>query len=57
MPVPPHAASGNPPWPVRRASGDDFPALAELWRRSVEATHDFLLPGDLERIHAEVADV
>lgn len=60
MSVPPHsasAASGNPSWPVRRAMADDFPALAELWRRSVEATHDFLLPGDLERIYAEVADV
>ena len=51
MSVPPHsasAASGNPSWPVRRAMADDFPALAELWRRSVEATHDFLLPGDPE---------
>ncbi|MGE9985978.1 GNAT family N-acetyltransferase [Desulfovibrio sp. SGI.169] len=44
-------------WPVRRASAEDFPALVELWRRSVEATHDFLLPGDLERIGAEVASV
>mgnify|MGYP002466671441 FL=1 len=60
MSVPPHsasAASGNPSCPVRRAMADDFPVLAELWRRSVEATHDFLLPGDLERIYAEVADV
>ena len=42
---------------IRRAATGDFPALAELWRLSVEATHDFLLPGDLERIGAEVADV
>lgn len=60
MSVPPYSASavsGNPSWPVRRAMADDFPVLAELWRRSVDATHDFLLPGDLERIYAEVADV
>ena len=44
-------------WPVRRAAAGDFPALAGLWRRSVEATHDFLLPGDVERIGAEVEDV
>ena len=44
-------------WFIRRACAGDFPALAGLWRRSLEATHDFLLPGDLERIGAEVATV
>lgn len=50
-------ASGGCSWPVRRAAAEDFSALAALWRRSVEATHDFLLPGDLERIGAQMADV
>lgn len=39
---------------VRPATGADFDALVTLWRRSVEATHGFLAPGDLDAIEAEV---
>lgn len=37
---------------LRPATARDWPALTALWRRSVEATHDFLLPADLESIAA-----
>lgn len=39
---------------VRRAQAADHAALADLWRRSVEASHDFLAPGAVEEIEAEV---
>lgn len=32
----------------------DLEPLVELWRRSVAASHDFLAPGDVEAIEAEV---
>ena len=35
---------------IRPARPEDWPELAALWRRSVEATHDFLDPADLEAI-------
>lgn len=31
-------------------------ALADVWERSVRATHDFLLPGEVERLRAVVPD-
>ena len=39
---------------MRRAEAADHAALVELWRRSVEASHDFLAPGAIEEIEAEV---
>lgn len=39
---------------VRPAREADFPALVALWRRSCEAAYDFLAPGDLEEIEAQV---
>lgn len=33
--------------PIRAATPDDFPALADLWERSVRATHDFLTEDDI----------
>lgn len=37
---------------IRPALSGDWPELAALWRRSVEATHDFLHSADLESIGA-----
>lgn len=37
---------------IRPARPSDWPELAALWRRSVEATHHFLQPSDLEAIDA-----
>ena len=39
---------------LRPARAADHAALVELWRRSVEASHDFLAPGALADIEAEV---
>lgn len=38
----------------RCASPADFPHLVSLWRRSVDATHGFLSPADLDGLEAEV---
>ena len=35
---------------IRAAAPADWPALRDLWRRSVAATHDFVAPEDLEAI-------
>lgn len=35
---------------LRIATASDYPAILELWRRSVEAAHDFLKPADIDRI-------
>lgn len=42
---------------IRPARPEDWPELAALWRRSVEATHDFLDPADLEAIAAAMLPV
>lgn len=42
---------------IRPARPEDWPALAALWRRSVEATHDFLAPADLAAIAAAMLPV
>lgn len=51
----------TPPAPcgdiIRPARPGDWPELAALWRRSVEATHDFLDPADLEAIAAAMLPV
>ena len=39
---------------LRPARAADHAALVELWRRSVEASHDFLAPPAVEEIEAEV---
>lgn len=40
---------------LRPARADEGAALVDLWRRSVDATHDFLSADDRQAIDAEVA--
>lgn len=42
---------------IRAAKVQEYPALVELWRRSVQATHDFLHPADLEQIYRQMPHV
>jgi putative acetyltransferase len=46
------AVDGNPT--LRPAADDDRPALLRIWRRAVEATHDFLTPSDVDGIEEQV---
>ena len=39
---------------IRLATGADHEALSLLWRRSVEATHQFLPPAEVERLFEDV---
>ncbi|MGV6994836.1 GNAT family N-acetyltransferase [Desulfovibrio sp. QI0430] len=39
---------------IRQATACDHAALADLWRRSVEATHHFLPSGEVERLFHDV---
>lgn len=39
---------------LRPARAADHAALVDVWRRSVDASHDFLAPGAAEEIEAEV---
>ncbi|BBG05517.1 MULTISPECIES: acetyltransferase [Pseudonocardia] len=39
---------------LRTATVRDRPALVGIWRRAVEATHDFLTRGDIDEIETEV---
>ncbi|MDE7240952.1 MAG: GNAT family N-acetyltransferase [Desulfovibrio sp.] len=39
---------------MRPARAADHAALVDVWRRSVKASHDFLAPGAVEEIEAEV---
>lgn len=39
---------------IRAAKVQEYPALVELWRRSVQATHDFLDAADLELIYRQM---
>lgn len=41
---------------IQAAGAGDYPALLALWRRSVEATHHFLTPADVDEIEQDVAD-
>lgn len=41
---------------IRLSQPADLPFLLEIWRGSVRATHDFLLPGDFEAIEKLVAN-
>jgi len=40
----------------RAAEPSDRPALVAIWRRAVDATHDFLAPGEADRIEVQVRD-
>jgi len=40
---------------LRPSRADDGAALVDLWRRAVDATHDFLSAEDRQAIDAEVA--
>lgn len=46
------AVDGTPT--LRPAADDDRPALLRIWRRAVEATHDFLTPADVDGIEMQV---
>ncbi|MCD8349160.1 MAG: GNAT family N-acetyltransferase [Planctomycetaceae bacterium] len=35
---------------------DDIPAMTAVWRRSVEASHRFLTPADIDMLEQEVED-
>lgn len=39
---------------LRASTPDDHPDLLRIWRRAVEATHDFLTRADVDEIEAEV---
>ena len=39
---------------IRLATGTDHEVLTLLWRRSVEGTHDFLPPDEVERLFEDV---
>ena len=40
---------------IRTSTPQDGERIMEIWRRSVDATHDFLLPQDRKDIEAELA--
>ncbi|MFC9933072.1 GNAT family N-acetyltransferase [Glutamicibacter sp. NPDC127525] len=40
---------------IRTAVDTDYSALLAIWRRSVEATHEFLTPADIDSIELDVA--
>jgi putative acetyltransferase len=42
------------PWLLRDAAPDDQDALVRVWRRAVEATHDFLSPADVDGFEEQV---
>lgn len=41
---------------IRQAAESDVPCLVEIWRRSVEASHDFLTGADRAALMPEVRD-
>jgi putative acetyltransferase len=41
---------------IRKSRPEEGCRLVAIWRASVEATHDFLLPGDIDRLDALVRD-
>ncbi|MDF9877841.1 acetyltransferase [Cellulosimicrobium cellulans] len=41
---------------LRPARPDDTDALVDVWRRAVEATHDFLTPDDVAELETGVRD-
>lgn len=41
---------------MRSGEEKDVPALTAIWRASVEATHEFLTPEDVDRLEPEVRE-
>jgi putative acetyltransferase len=41
---------------IRKSRPEEGFRVVEIWRASVEATHDFLRPGDIDRLDALVRD-
>lgn len=41
----------------RPAREDEYPALVQIWRRAVEATHTFLTKGDIDELEPQVRDL
>lgn len=41
-------------WTLRDARPDDLEDLVRVWRRAVEATHDFLTPADVDGFEAQL---
>lgn len=39
---------------IRPSTKDDLPRIMDIWRRAVDATHDFLAPADRDAIEAEL---
>jgi putative acetyltransferase len=37
-------------WTIRDVDADEREALVGIWRRAVEATHDFLAPGEIDEL-------
>jgi putative acetyltransferase len=50
-----HPAMAAPVVTLRDSGPADAAAVVDIWRRAVDATHDFLLPEDRQAIEAEVA--
>lgn len=53
----PSPETGNlktPSFTVRSSSHADTDRLVDIWRGAVDATHDFLVPGDRQAIETEV---
>lgn len=49
-------ASTGVPARIRPSAGPaEYPALVAIWRRAVDATHDFLSPADRDEIEARLA--
>lgn len=40
---------------LRMSTNQDMPRVLDIWRRAVDATHDFLAPADRAAIDAEVS--
>lgn len=44
-------------WAIRDAVGEDRDALVRVWRRAVDATHDFLGTGEIDELETQVRAV
>jgi putative acetyltransferase len=42
---------------IRKSTPTDGPRVMDIWRRAVDATHDFLAPDDRRAIDAEVSSL
>lgn len=45
------------PHTIRAGTPEEFSVLAELWRRSVTATHHFLTPQDIDELFVAIRDI